>query len=449
MKTKILFTIGPASLKPEAFRKLSSIASGVRINTAHGSVEEHAKMIDFIRRNCDLPIVLDVKGPEVRIVLEKPLQLSAGTCFSLSFSGKDRFTYDFSREAKKGDIIYFDDGKLEAEILSISKEGAMMRTANSHLLKSGKTAHIPKKSLAIPSLSGKDLEEIALANSKKAEYVALSFTRMKEDVLNLRKRLNPEIAIIAKIESEEGLRNIAEIMEYADGVMVARGDLALDIGQEKVPLAQKDLIRKCNAAGKLSITATQVLETMVENPYPTRAEISDIANAILDGSDCIMLSGETAIGKNPEKCLQTIRRVANEVENQVACNVDLNCYESISDGISKSIYAMARIMPVNSIVSITRSGYTARMISRFRLQRPVIAVTPHATVKRQLELYFGITPVLISRIPDSRIIPAIAGFLHSQKLLKKEDLSIFTAGVRTKEKHASNLIEVHKVADLL
>lgn len=458
MKTKILFTIGPSAIRPSNFARLAKIASGVRINTAHGTVEEHSKTIDFIRRNSSLPIVLDIKGPEMRIMLESQKIITANSVFELGFSGKNCFSYDFSKEAKKGDKIFFDDGKLEAEITAISKEKVAMRAKNSHLLKSRKTAHIPKKKLGIPSLSEKDLEEIALANRKKIEYIALSFTRNRKDVENLRKRISEGIAVIAKIENAEGLLNIDEIIESADGAMVARGDLALDVGQEKVPLAQKGIIRKCNDRGKFSITATQVLETMIENPYPTRAEVSDIANAVLDGSDVIMLSGETAIGKYPLKAVETIRTVAREVENKAGCNVDLfsygrspSCksYENISDAISKSIYAIANVMPLDAIVSITRSGYTARMISRFRLKNRIIAVTPYENVKRQLELCFGIEPVLISGIPEAKIIPTIAQFLCSKNLLKKTDAVLFTAGVRTKQKHASNLIEIHKIGEIL
>lgn len=449
MKAKILFTAGPASLEPAVFRRLAGMAHGVRINTAHGSVKEHEAIIDFVRRNSRLPIVLDIKGPEMRVVLERPLEIRAGSTFQIGFSGKNRFSYDFSREARRGDRVFFDDGKLDAEITSLSREGVALRAANSHTLKGGKTAHIPGRRLAIPSLSGKDLEEIALANRKEVEYVALSFARNAEDVENLRRKLSPGISIIAKIENGEGLRKIDEIIRSADGLMVARGDLALDIGQEKVPLAQKMMIRKCNGLGKLCITATQVLETMTDNPYPTRAEVSDIANAVLDGTDALMLSGETAIGKYPVKCAETISRVAKEVESAIPCNVDLGAYASVSDAISKSIYAMARIMPLDCIVSITRSGYTARMLSRFRMKNRIVAVTPYENVRRQLNLYFGIEPVRIPSIPESRIIPTVARFLRSRNLLGTGHTALFTAGIRTKEKHASNLIEVHRIKELL
>lgn len=448
-KTKILFTWGPASSKPAVFKSLASIANGVRINTAHGTVQDHAKAIDSIRKNSVLPIVLDIKGPELRIILEKPIQLYSGSEFEICFSGKNRFSYDFSAEAKKGDRIIFDDGKLEAKITSISTSGVRMRAKNSHLLKTEKTAHIPARKINIPPLSRKDLEEIKLANRKKVEFLALSFTRSAFDIINLRKKLDDGISIIAKIENKDGIRNIDEIIREADGVMVARGDLALDIGQEKIPLAQKEIIRKCNDAGKLSITATQVLETMVDNLYPTRAEVSDIANAILDGSDCIMLSGETAIGKYPIKAAETIASVASEVESSVACKVVLSTYQSISDAISKSIYTISNIMPLDAIVSITRSGYTARMISRFRMKNRIIATTPYENVKKQLLLYFGIEPVYIPEIPQTRIIPTVASLLYSKKMLKKEDSVLFTAGVRTREKHASNLIEIHKIKELL
>ena len=448
-KTKVLITIGPGSSTPEIFKSLVALASGVRINTAHQSIEEHSQTIDFIRKNSDLPIVLDIKGPEIRVTLESPLELDAGAEFEIGFSGKNFFSYDFSKETAIGAKIIFDDGKLEADLLSFGKNGAKMRACNSHTLKSRKNVHIPLSKLAIPPLSKKDIEEIKLANDKKLEYVALSFARNAKDVLELRKRLDPGIKIIAKVENEEGVENIDEIIAASDGVMVARGDLALDIGKERVPLAQKHIIKKCNSSGKLSITATQVLETMIHNPYPTRAEVSDIANAILDGSDVIMLSEETAMGEHPVKAVETIKAVAREVEVEAKSNVPLDNYESISDAISKSIYTMAGLLPFNQIVSITHSGYTARMISRFRLRNKVIAVTNSEMVRRQLGLYFGVEAVFIPQIPDVKIMPTIAKFLAKKGMMGKEDLALFTAGVRTREKHASNLIEVHRVADLI
>ncbi|MDD5337184.1 MAG: pyruvate kinase [Candidatus ainarchaeum sp.] len=449
MKTKILFTFGPSCSSPRMLNKLAALAHGIRINTAHGTVREHAKTIALIRKCCDLPIVLDIKGPELRAHIQTPLKLSPNSVFTLSFSGPNSFSHDFSREAKKGDKILFEDGKLTAQIVGFGKGCARMRALNSHTLEGDKSAHIPKRKLAIPPLSQKDLEEIALANRSGVEYIALSFTRTIHDISHLRTKLNPETGIIAKIENSQGLENIDSIISSSDGVMVARGDLALDIGQEKVPLAQKAIIRKCNNAGKLSITATQVLETMIVNPYPTRAEISDIANAILDGSDCVMLSGETAIGKYPDKAVSTIRSVAKEVESSVRSNVNMASYESVSDAISKSIFTMAGIMPLDSIVSITRSGYTAKMLSRFRMKDRLIALTPFPKVKRQLSLYFGVEPVLIKEIPSAHIIRTAARHLLSKGLMKKSDTSLFTAGILTRQKHASNLIEIHKIGELL
>ncbi|MEW6528972.1 MAG: pyruvate kinase [Candidatus Micrarchaeota archaeon] len=449
MKSKILFTIGPASIDQNVFSKLASRSGGVRINSAYGDINDHKKLIRFIRKNSNIPIVLDVKGPELRIALAKPLEIKSEELFELYFVGANSFSYNFSSEAKKGDDVLFDDGKLRAEIISLDNKKVTLRAKNSHMLKSEKNAHIPKRKLSIPALSKKDLGELKLANEFKIEYIALSFTRDASDIKNLRKLIAPEIAVIAKIENQDGLNNINEIINEADGVMVARGDLALDITQEKVPLAQKEIIRKCNNKGKLAITATQVLETMIANSYPTRAEISDIANAILDGSDVIMLSGETAIGKFPVQAVETVARVSKEIENRVVSNVNQNVYEGISDAISKSIYTLTEIMPLNAIVSLTRSGYTARTISRFRVRTKIIAVTSNEIVKKQLGLYFGVHAVYIPKFPEAKIISSLAKFLYSQKMLKKGDVVLFTAGMRTKEKYASNLIEVHKLDELL
>ncbi len=443
-KTKILATYGPAiENRLEDFLKK---VDGIRINTAFGDVEEHKRRIKKVRSaNPDTTIVLDIKGPELRVILDEPLHLRRGEIFHLNFKGNNGFTHDIEDMVKKGDKFFFDDGKIEAEVVYVD-DGIDLRSLSDGILENKKSAYIEGKELEGPSLTEKDIKELIMANEEEVEYVALSFTRSKEDVLAVKKIYKG--GVIAKIENEYGYKNIDEIIDVAEGIMVARGDLALHIGLENVPLAQKEMIRKCNEKGKLVITATQVLKSMVSNPYPTRAEISDIANAILDGTDVIMLSDETTIGKYPVKVVNVLNKVALTIEKEVKSNIKDENYKNVSDAISKSIHAISQVLPLTYIASITRSGYTARMISRFRLKQRIFALTNSETVKRQLNLFYGVIP-LYFEIPDKKIIKTAGKFLYDREHINKKDFILFTAGIRTKQKHASNLIEIHKINELL
>jgi len=253
---------------------------------------------------------------------------------------------------------------------------------------------------------------------------------------------------IAKIENFEGVQNIEEILDAASGLMVARGDLGVEIEPERVPLVQKSLIKLCNQKGKLVVTATEMLESMINQPCPTRAEVSDVANAILDGSDAVMLSGETAVGQYPGEAVEMMTRIANETEKAVKTQVEDTLYINISDTVSRAIHDICQCMPVNKVITLTRSGYTARMIARFKIAQPIIAVTPEIKVKKQLELIFGVYPVLINYKEEKDRISAVANQLHKMHLVDDEETVIFTEGVRTAMEHASNSIEIHNIKEL-
>jgi pyruvate kinase len=244
------------------------------------------------------------------------------------------------------------------------------------------------------------------------------------------------------------VQNVEEILDAASGLMVARGDLGVEIEPERVPLVQKSLIKLCNQKGKLVVTATEMLESMINQPSPTRAEVSDVANAILDGSDAIMLSGETAVGQYPVKTIEMMTRIANETEKAAKSNVEDTPFINISDTVSRAIQRICLSMPVHKVIPLTRSGYTARMIARFKLAQPIIAVTPEIKVKKQLELTFGVRPVLINYREEKDRILTVANQLHEMHLVDDEETVLFTEGVRTTMEHASNSIEIHKIKEL-
>jgi pyruvate kinase len=451
-KTKVVCTIGPGSLVPETIKRMHAAGMDVvRINTAHGDFDQYDQIIEMTRAVAEIPIMLDLKGPEVRIRTEAPREVETGDVLVAGFGDEEiAFSHDFYDEVDVGDKVTIDDGTIIA-VVERKKDGKLhLRFLDDGVIQRNKGVNIPGKRLDVPRLSEKDLRAMEYAKDNKVEFLALSFTRDAGDVENLRRRVGTgKQAIIAKIENQEGVWNASDILEESDGVMVARGDLGVEIEYQKVPLIQKELIRRCNQRGKVVIIATQMLESMVENPTPTRAETSDVANAILDGSDAVMLSEETAIGKYPVKAVEMMTKIALEAERVLKGQITSNGFYNVSETVSRSIEVIARSMPLDKIVTLTRSGYTARMIARFRPGQPIIAVASDEMVKRQLELVFGVTPVYARYHEADDIILNACRVLVDQGLLEDTDQVLFTAGVRTAIPHESNLIEIHKVADLL
>jgi pyruvate kinase len=323
-----------------------------------------------------------------------------------------------------------------------------LKVLNSGTIEDGKGVNIPNKHLSVATLCERDLEILKLAKKLEVEYVALSFARNAKDVEHLSQAHRYEGGVIAKIESSEGVQNMEEILDAANGIMVARGDLGIEIEPEKVPLVQKSLIKLCNQKGKLVVTATEMLESMIHQPCPTRAEVSDVANAILDGSDAVMLSGETAVGEYPIEAVKMMTRIANETEKVVKSNVEDTAFVNISDTVSKAIQRICQSMPVHKVITLTRSGYTARMIARFKITQPIIAVTPDVKVKRQLELIFGVKPVLINYLKEKDRISHVGNQLCAMGLINEKETVLFTSAVRTTMEHASNSIEIHKIEEL-
>jgi len=451
-KTKILCTIGPASMKPSIMRRLHRAGmNGVRINTAYGDLNQYAAIVENSQATAEIPVVLDIKGPEVRTRVAKPLKVKRGDELMAGFSGEElSFSHNFFDKLRVGDRILIDNGTLETRVRGKERERLRLVVLNDGIIGDRKGVNIPHRRLDLPGLSKRDLKIIDFARRTKVDFLALSFTRKAEDVLNLRELTRSfEPAIVAKIENSEGVRNMEQIIDCADAVMVARGDLGVEMPSERVPLIQKQIIGRCNQMGKIVVTATQMLESMMANPFPTRAETSDVANAILDGSDAVMLSGETSVGRYPVESVTAMSRIAREAETAVVSKVQAEEFENISTVISDSVRRIAQDMPLDKIVTITRSGYTARMIARFRPKQPLIAVTYAREVRNRLQMVWGVKPLAIERPKAKDLILYVAKILLKKGLVDEDDVILFTAGVRTTQKHSSNLLEIHVVRELL
>ena len=448
-KTKIICTVGPASASKQVIEKMFRAGmNGARINTAYGNLVQYRSTIEMVREIADIPVIIDIKGPEIRLKASKQKVLSKGDVLDVGFNGEEVcFNHDFYDEMSVDDVILIDNGKIRTHVVEKKDQKLRLMFHNSGVIEDGKGVNIPNKHLSVPTLSERDLEIVNFAKKHDVEYIALSFTRNAKDVENLSHH-KFEGGIIAKIENSEGVQNVAEIIEAANGIMVARGDLGVEIEPEKVPLVQKSLIKLCNQWGKLVVTATEMLESMVHQPIPTRAEVSDVANAMLDGSDAIMLSGETAMGEYPIEAIKMMTRIANENEKAVKSNVEGAHFINVSDTVSRAIQDICQSMPIDKVITLTRSGYTARMITRFKLAQPIIAVTPEIKVKKQLELIFGVQPVLINYLGEKDRISAVANQLCEMRLLTDIETVLFTAAERTTMKHASNSIEIHKIEEL-
>ena len=425
--------------------------NGARINTAYGNLDQYKIIVNNIRETADLPIIIDIKGPEIRLQAKRRKTVKKGDILEVGFDHEEiSFNHNFYDKMNVGDYVYIDNGKIKTRVIEKNNGILRLLVMNGGEIADGKGVNIPNKQLSVPSLSKKDLEIIKFAKESDVEYIALSFTRDAQDVDNLKIEAEGfKGRIIAKIENFEGVKNFEEILDAVECVMIARGDLGVEIELERVPLVQKSIIRLCNQRGKTVVTATDMLESMIYQPTPTRAEVSDVANAILDGTDAVMLSGETSIGKYPVESVSMMSRIAIETETAARSHVEDGRFINISDAISKAIQRICQNMPIDKIVTLTRSGYTAKMIARFRIAQPIIAVTPEERVMKQLELVFGVYPVHIDYRGEEDRILAVAKKLHSTNLIDKEDTVLFTAAFRTVLKHASNLIEIHNIRELM
>lgn len=475
-KTKIVGTIGPASESVDKLVELMDAGLNVcRLNFSHGDFEEHGARIVNIREAAQktgktIGILLDTKGPEIRThTMENgAIELVKGSNITVAMEEVVGTTEKFSisypgliKDVHVGSKILLDDGLIGLEVVGIDEAKNEIQTSvlNTGTLKNKKGVNVPGVSVNLPGITEKDANDIVFGIQQDIDYIAASFVRRPSDVLEIRALLEKHnathIQIIAKIENQEGVDNIDGILEVVDGLMVARGDLGVEIPAEEVPLVQKQLIKKCNELGKPVITATQMLDSMQRNPRPTRAEASDVANAIFDGTDAIMLSGETAAGSYPVEAVQTMNSIASRAEQALNYRdiLDRRSKEigsAITDAIGQSVAHTAMNLGVSAILAPTESGYTAKMISKYRPQSPIIAVAANERVARSLALVWGVNTVIGEHVNsiDEMLDHSVEAGVKTG-LVAHGDLVVITAGVPIGESGATNLMKVHVVGDVL
>ncbi|MGB4702990.1 MAG: pyruvate kinase [Syntrophomonadaceae bacterium] len=472
-KTKIIATIGPASEEVETLKKMLEAGMNVaRLNFSHGSHEEHRRRIENLRQAAReagklLAIMLDTKGPEIRTgrLASGPVKLEAGQRFVLTNrevpgdNQEVQVSYaPLPQEVTPGTTILLADGLISLKIVETTSTDIVCQVMNGGELGERKGINVPGVRINMPFLNDKDRDDILFGIKMGVDYIAASFVRTAEDVLEIRRILEQEgaaIDIIAKIESQEGVNNLDDIIQVVDGIMVARGDLGVEIPAEEVPLVQKLLVDKCTSAGKPVIIATQMLDSMINNPRPTRAEVSDVANAIFDGADAIMLSGETAAGKYPVEVVETMARIAYRAEQALPYADILRRKRtrenpSVTDAISYATCATASNLGASAIITATRTGQTARMVAKYRPQAAIVAATPDEKTVRKLALVWGVYPVLIDDVSgtDDLFEEAVRAALAAN-YIKNGDLVVLTAGVPTGRSGATNLMKVHIVGEIL
>ncbi len=469
-RTKIVCTLGPASQSEEVIREMIRAGMDVaRINFSHGDRETHVRNIALVRRLAEeegkvVAVMQDLQGPKVRVgEFERgAAELKAGQTFTLTTRqvlGNEReVTALYPRlpqEVRPGDRILLDDGLLDLEVVETTDTDVRCRVITGGTLRSRKGITLPHSTLSLPSLTEKDKEDLKVGVKSEVDYVALSFVRRAADILELKELLaehGADIPVIAKIEKHEAVDNFDEILDVSDGIMVARGDLGVETPAEMVPIYQKMIIKKCNQVGKPVITATQMLDSMIHHPRPTRAEASDVANAILDGTDALMLSGETAVGKYPVEAVRTMAKIACTTE----CNLGWEGLRRIVPGasptpteaISQATCEIAAELSAKAIITSTMSGYTARMVARHRPATPIIAVTPNPRTYRRLALVWGVYPLMVQEFTntDEMMATAVQAALE-RGLVERGDIVVITAGVPMGGPGKTNMLKVHVVGE--
>jgi len=468
IKTKIVATIGPASNTKSVLEKLIHAGMNVaRLNFSHGSYEEHGEVIRTIRSlsrtmNRPIGILLDLQGPKIRIGKLKdggPVELITGGTVRITTqklegtAEKLSTTYtNLPSDVKKGNNILLDDGLIELKVRSKRKDTINCEIVNGGMLKEHKGINLPGVNVSAPSLTEKDRRDLNFGIKVGVDYFALSFVRHAEDLKQIKqiiKKQGHNTPVVAKIEKPEAVDNLHEILEVTDAIMVARGDLGVELNPEQVPCVQKKIISAAIRANKPVITATQMLESMSSNPIPTRAEASDVANAIFDGTDAVMLSGETASGKYPVQSVKMMARIAAQAENSEFMTFNLHHEKDPTDlvphAVAQSAVNILHELNAKGIVVFSVSGSTAKLISKKRPSRPVNAFTPNIRIYNRLALIWGITPLFIATISNvNRLIQASENILIDKKIAKQDDLIIIVVGFGLK-KGSTNVIKIHRV----
>ena len=468
-KTKIVCTIGPACDTQGKLESLVNAGMNVaRLNMSHADHPYHEQAIKNIRlvsEALDRPvgILMDLQGPKVRIgVLKGPVNLEPGQDFTLTTRDVPGDSKEVNVPFKElpesvatGQTLLLDDGLIELKVQGVTETDIRTKVVRGGELKSRKGINLPHSTMNIPSITEKDVEDLDFGIRQGVDLIAMSFVRRPADVLDLRRLMEErgaDIPVIAKIEKHEGVKNIDGIMDVVYGIMVARGDLGVEIPMAEVPIVQKMLIAKCNAKGLPVITATQMLDSMIRNPIPTRAEATDVANAVFDGTDALMLSGETAFGEYPLKSVETMARIARYTEesavykNAIATRTPRPSM-SITDTVAEATFDAARNLRAQAIITATQTGFTARKVSRYKPQVPILAVTSDQKVMRQLTLSWAVVPIKIGEPRDlDAMIEESVDVCMGKGFIKTGDLVVITAGVLTGIPGGTNIMKVHLVA---
>lgn len=473
-KTKIVCTMGPATEDDKVLRELMRAGMAVaRFNFSHGTHDMHKKMLERVvrlREELDLPVatMLDTKGPEIRLGTFKNgrVMLKKGTAFTLRtkpVEGDETQASigfpELANDVQEGSTILLDDGLIELTVRNIREGDIVCRVQNDGMISDHKGVNVPNAHLSMPFISDRDREDIIFGIQNGFDFIAASFVRTAADVLEIRKIFDEfnchGINIIAKIENQEGVENIDQILRVSDGIMVARGDMGVEIPLEDVPVLQKMIIKKVYNAGKQVITATQMLESMIKNPRPTRAEATDVANAIYDGTSAIMLSGETAAGQYPVEAVRTMARIAERTERDIDYIKRFKMREveanpDVTTAISHATCTTAHDLGAAAIITVTKSGKTARMISKFRPSCPIIGFSTEARVCRQLNLSWGVTPLLIEeKASTDELFNQAVDSAEYAGLVKSGELVAITAGVPLGISGTTNMMKVHVVGHIL
>lgn len=472
-RTKIVCTLGPATDDPGVLEAVMKAGMNVaRFNFSHGSHEEHKKRMDMVkelREKLDLPvaILIDTKGPEIRLgKIKEGTSITNGDKFILTgeiILGDEKKASishkDFYKDLKVGDSILIDDGLIFLRVEEIDEKGDIhTEVIVGGELKNNKGINAPDIRINLPAFTPQDEADIRFGLRQGADFIAPSFVCSKENVLEIRRILEdentPHVQIISKIENRQGYHNLEGILKVSDGIMVARGDLGVEMPIEEVPIAQKVMIELCNAMGKPVITATQMLDSMMRNPSPTRAEASDVANAIFDGTDAIMLSGETAAGKYPVESVRVMDAIARKTEESFSNNRMKRNYEryhdSVTYAVSKATVEAAQNLETEAILTVTMSGFTARKLAMHRPICPIIALTPREEIRRTLSLSWGVYPLYLEELfSTDEMFREMAGVSQEAGFVEQGDMVIITTGLPLGIAGATNLMKIHVVGEIM
>ncbi|QIR38954.1 pyruvate kinase [Tolypothrix sp. PCC 7910] len=472
-RTKIVATIGPATSSPEMLKAIIEAgATTLRLNFSHGTHADHQRSIRLIRQtafelNQPVAILQDLQGPKIRLgrFENGSIVLAKGDRFTLTnrpVIGTQEIscvTYDYlAEEVPVGAKILLDDGRVEMVVEEINRDKGDLhcRVTVAGKLSNNKGVNFPGVYLSIKAMTDKDREDLMFGLDQGVDWVALSFVRNPQDIIEIKELISStgkNVPVVAKIEKHEAIEQMEAVLALCDGVMVARGDLGVELPAEDVPVLQKRLIATANRLGIPIITATQMLDSMVSNPRPTRAEVSDVANAILDGTDAVMLSNETAVGSYPVEAVATMARIAERIEQEEAENANRllrDARRSIPNAISQAVGQIAEQLGASAIMTLTQTGATARNVSKFRPRTPILAITPHVNVARQLQMVWGVKPLLVLELPSTgQTFQAAINVAQENKLLTEGDLVVMTAGTLQGVSGSTDLIKVEVVTAIL